>query len=211
MDPTNGIGRIGTVQWSFAKQKISTSWASPSVAKKRTLKLPVPSQTVNLSMETYGSVWKLCGSWVLECAQCPQSCQRTPSQIMAGDYEILCVDVSRKITTLAQPILWFYAFRESAKGGGLSRWVCWGFRWLNVVSSISLSVPLFVVSSRLFFSSPFTIVRIVRVTTNICESCHSDTVPSNSAMFFCCAWTAWSGASLLCESGFSWLPSGELT
>ena len=33
-------------------------------------------------------------------------CQRTPSQIMAGDYDI------------------FYAFRESTEGGGLSRWVC---------------------------------------------------------------------------------------
>ena len=64
MDPTNGIGRIGTVQWSFAKQKKTTSWASPSVAKKRTLKLPVPSHTVNLSMETC-NIWKLRRSWML--------------------------------------------------------------------------------------------------------------------------------------------------
>ena len=154
-------------------------------------------------MEACGNYVGL-GSWVMRSVSSKLYAKDNPSQIMAGDYEVVCVDVSWCIpqnhhigTTTNSMILcvpWVNWRGWIIKMGVL------GVRRLN--SLIDFPVSLCSWSERLFFSSPFTIVRIVRVATNICESCHSDTVPSNSAMFFCCAWTAWSGGKSALRVGF---------
>ena len=145
--------RYSTVILCKAEKK-TTSWASPSVAKKRTLKLPVPSLTVNLSMETYGSMWKLCGSWVLECAQCPQNCMPKNTFSDHGRWlrHFLCVP-------------WVNWRGWIIKMGVL------GYEG-SIVSSISLCP--FVHGQNAYFShlhSPLCALNTVRVATNICESC----------------------------------------
>ena len=184
--------RYSTVILCKAEKK-TTSWASPSVAKKRTLKLPVPSLTVNLSMETYGSMWKLCGSWVLECAQCPQNCMPKNTFSDHGRWlrHFLCVP-------------WVNWRGWIIKMGVL------GYEG-SIVSSISLC-PFVRGQNAYFFSSPFTIVRI-----EYCACCHEylrvlsvtqcpATLPCSSAV----RGQPGQGASLLCESGFSWLVSTEV-
>ena len=138
------------------------------MAKKRTLKLPVPSHTVNLRMETYGNIKKPCGFWMVRKFQSVWLIHKAVCRL--------------PIFTTTN----FHAFRGSSEGVDyLSR--CVRVETLNGL--IDFLCPFFVVRTLICLMSIHYCAYLCECVCVFCHEylrvlsqCHSATLPCSSAV-----------------------------